>query len=780
AQSQDRAERERDMQQDKEQRRRDMFRRVNKLDHPIEMDSSYESNVPTAGVADVVVVGSDNDEVNGYYAVTNIKYNGRHVYKSSSQSYLFYVKYKDSEMARWQIGQKQSGIQNDQPIAIVNSEAETPDQIPTWHAWIVFDEDKNEWFRQPRVNTYKADCNVQVSGANHAQLNGQYAITPQTHANRPVFERVRSDGGSAVVMYFDESNGHTRWYITRPDTNIGHVSEPWAFIQSTALTPDGASEFEAWYEWNDASEHLENSRLKLQGTCSSYNTIGEDVDKDVKKKDQHVQTKKTNTHFQYIDNRRIDAAKELAGKRCPKDLEIATDPGENAAIVHWTVQENVEENEDEYDVVFAEGSLAPGSRFPIGKTAVTYSLKRGSDEIAKCDFVVTVKGNFYYHSSFFFLTNLLNKGFARWVDPYVKDNSDLDITLEQTRGPQKGSELPIGKYEIEYKATDYFGNSALCVFNLIVAGMHEHLIFNKKKRNFILLIKKKKKKKDRQAPRIHHCPANTRVEVFEDTKWSAWPEWNIPTAEDIVDGVVTIRQVAGNPPGSQITIRYDLMKKITKIAPGKNNHVEKIVYEALDSSGNAARCTFRIELVRNEDNSRKHSEMHEKLQEQPDLTDNEAQKLEEEELKHHSSEKWHDAADVLKQTQDRKRDRKRHLREERMQQQGGKRSSVHESQSNNNDEAREKKGEEEEKRALARFCGLSLHLGIGHGQSLFHWESFLSLVLISFYFFYFVSFCIYENLFCLIRKKKICIYIYNMYNTYNKVADLASSSCWKN
>ncbi|ETO25180.1 hypothetical protein RFI_11957 [Reticulomyxa filosa] len=251
-----------------------MFHRVTKLD-PIEMQGTYESNVPIAGIADVVVVGSDNEEINGYYSVVNIKYNQRYVYKSASQSYLYYVKYKGGETARWQIGLPGSGIQNDQPVAFVNSDVEAPEQIPTWVAWAVYDEQTKEWFRQPKIKTYKADCSAELFGAKNEQVNGRYTITPQTYNGRPVFERVKSEkhgGQLPIIVYWDETNGISGWFVSRPGRAAGeHPIESLAIIQSASLTPDGTSELETWHEWEDsAKDFLENTQFKFQGTCASY------------------------------------------------------------------------------------------------------------------------------------------------------------------------------------------------------------------------------------------------------------------------------------------------------------------------------------------------------------------------------------------------------------------------------------------------------------------------------------------------------------------------------
>jgi len=351
-----------------------MFRRVNKIDHKVEEGGKYESGVDVPQASSVVVVGSDDGEVNNMYMVQPVKYNDHHVYKTATGSYLYFVNYEEGQASRWQVGAPNKGIQNHEPIAFVNADAETPDGVPTWQAWLVYDEEAAEWLRQSRVNTYNADCKATVSGAWNPDLNGQYSITPETYSYRPVFERLFQRGRECfrVVMFMDEAQGQfSRWAISEPDGEIGDVDGAWAFIQSSALTADGVTEFETWTERDgNTGELVANENLKVEGDCAK-----------VKEHDWRRRRKARRE-----DRNRDKAMKAVAEKHCPGDIVTETDEGENFATVHWNPydQQQVTEGQD-FEVEYDDAGLAPGQQFPLGRTAVTYVLKQeGGHEAKTC------------------------------------------------------------------------------------------------------------------------------------------------------------------------------------------------------------------------------------------------------------------------------------------------------------------------------------------------------------------------------------------------------------
>ena len=257
-----------------EARKKEMFRKVNNIDRIVSSRANMESGINVNNEPSIVLVGSDDEMLNNIYTIQPLKYNDHLVYKSAVGSYLYYVFYEDIETGRWQIGRPTSGMEHDQPIAFVNSNVEKPQDIPTWQAWLVFDFANKEWLRQVNINTYNADCIVTVSGAWNDNLNGKYDITPQTYNNRPVFEKLYQDGADGatyrLVIFMDEKqSSYPRWYISQPDGEIGDTNNVQGLIQSSALTIDGASDYEIWQEFSQTDRIWnENGQLKVSGTCS--------------------------------------------------------------------------------------------------------------------------------------------------------------------------------------------------------------------------------------------------------------------------------------------------------------------------------------------------------------------------------------------------------------------------------------------------------------------------------------------------------------------------------
>ena len=57
---------------------------------------------------------------------------------------------------------------------------------------------------------------------------------------------------------------------------------------------------------------------------------------------------------------------------------------------------------------------------------------------------------------------------VRWIEPTAADNSGLTVT--RTRSHIPGSTFPVGETTVIYQFTDFFGNSAICTFKVIVLG----------------------------------------------------------------------------------------------------------------------------------------------------------------------------------------------------------------------------------------------------------------------------------------------------------------------
>merc|ERR1712079_797741 len=163
----------------------------------------------------------------------------------------------------------------------------------------------------------------------------------------------------------------------------------------------------------------------------------------------------------------------------------------------------------------------------------------------------------------------------------------MEVNLEQVGGPQQGQTLKVGQYMISYKATDMFKNSAVCNFGLYIV--------------------------DRQAPKIVGCPESVDIAVYKDQNYQAFPEWDVPTAWDNVDGNnVKVRLIEGVPPGTKLNAR------------GKDEVTTPITYEARDSSDNTARCSFQLRLYRDDSEQEvKHQEYHKKIERTVDVEETE-------------------------------------------------------------------------------------------------------------------------------------------------------------
>ena len=410
--------------EEREDRRKQMFRRVNKLDLEVESSGKFESGINVRDEPDVIVSGSDDPELNTVYFVQPVKYNGKSVYKSATGSYLYFVRYAEGDAARWQIGQPNGGVKNDQPIAFVNADVEKAYEIATWQAWLVLDKREREWLRQSKVNTYRGDCIVNVEGAFESELNGEYGILPITHETRPVFERT-SDSGERINLFFQDGEAqYSKWMLSKPNSKYLDPSDIAAFISSSALTVDGVSDFESWQELRPRiGGFSENPDFKVTGTCS-------------KVKEHDWKRRRRQRAEERKRRKAMDAAKD---QHCPQDMTVSCDANRNSAIVHWQAynREAVTAGEDEFDVVYSDDSVAPGSQFKLGRTAVTYELRdKDGRHVAKCDFVITVKdeqppvidcpGDLY-------LVTKYNQDVADavWSEPDTFDNSMHEVTLEQ-------------------------------------------------------------------------------------------------------------------------------------------------------------------------------------------------------------------------------------------------------------------------------------------------------------------------------------------------------------
>lgn len=65
-----------------------------------------------------------------------------------------------------------------------------------------------------------------------------------------------------------------------------------------------------------------------------------------------------------------------------------------------------------------------------------------------------------------------------WDEPVFYDNSGLPIKIEKSHIPGKET-FPMGQTQVIYNATDQFGNTKSCIFNITVEGKDKKIIKKK-------------------------------------------------------------------------------------------------------------------------------------------------------------------------------------------------------------------------------------------------------------------------------------------------------------
>merc|ERR1712228_470601 len=228
----------------------------------------------------------------------------------------------------------------------------------------------------------------------------------------------------------------------------------------------------------------------------------------------------------------------------------------------------------------------------------------------------------------------------KWLQPEVFDNSNNDIQLQQIGGPKQGQTLKVGQYMISYEAKDLFENSAVCNFGLYIV--------------------------DRQSPKIQNCPSSIDIFVYEDQQYSAFPEWDVPMAWDNVDGQnVNVELIEGVVPGTKLSLQHNEQQRVISI-----------IYEAVDSSDNSARCSFEVKLISDAQKGQ-HSEYHSKISDTRTVEESEDEYMRHlEQTEQNQDDEWSETARRLREERDLQNAERRKKAEARSRRKGH-RSNVH-------------------------------------------------------------------------------------------------------
>lgn len=242
---------------------------------------------------------------------------------------------------------------------------------------------------------------------------------------------------------------------------------------------------------------------------------------------------------------------------CPADITQDTDNGLCTAAITWTPP--VGTDNCPAPTTTQTAGPAPASAFPKGTTIVTYLVTDASGNPATCSFNVTVEDN--EDPTFtgcpgpvITVPNTLGNCGATvtWTPPVANDNCP-GVSVSSSHNP--GDFFPVGTTTVTYTATDAEGNTATCIFDIVV--------------------------EDTEDPQITGCPALAIVVPNDLGDCGAIVTWTDPTVSD-------------NCTGESLGSTHN---------PGTffNVGTTTVTYTATDAVGNTSDCSFDVTVNDTED-----------------------------------------------------------------------------------------------------------------------------------------------------------------------------------
>ena len=230
----------------------------------------------------------------------------------------------------------------------------------------------------------------------------------------------------------------------------------------------------------------------------------------------------------------------------PGNITVYTPANSNQATATWTAPVAT----DNIGVASFTSNYAPGSRFPVGTTTVTYTARDAVGNTTTASFTVTVIDNVPP-----VIANLpanisltpsgaSSTAVATWTSPTATDNVSV-ASLTSNYAP--GTSFPLGVTTVTYRAVDTSGNQSAGRFTVTVA--------------------------DSSPPVITSCPASQTIEATSVA--GAVANWTPPAASDN-SGTATL--TGSSTSGATFPLG-----------------TTTVTYTATDPSNNAAiPCTFTI------------------------------------------------------------------------------------------------------------------------------------------------------------------------------------------
>ncbi|XP_071942787.1 hyalin-like [Antedon mediterranea] len=257
---------------------------------------------------------------------------------------------------------------------------------------------------------------------------------------------------------------------------------------------------------------------------------------------------------------------------CTIGMIFNTTTGEAFAINVTWMEPTAIDNSGETPVPVADYS-SDDNMFPIGDTTVQYNVSDSAGNFNdSCNFVIIVEDN--ESPMIYCPTNVTSNNYIRvgyelvnvstdigspnatvtWDPPETSDNSGRLVTV-MSSSFESGDMIPYGTHTITFTATDPYGNIDTCDFGLNVEDNEDPVLV---------------------------CPPNIATITADGSDQAVNVTWTDPIVND--------------NSGEDIT-------PTSKYNPGNNEFyigIIDVMYDAVDSSGNAATCTFTITVTDNE------------------------------------------------------------------------------------------------------------------------------------------------------------------------------------
>eukprot|EP00057_Strongylocentrotus_purpuratus_P013735 XP_011668209.1 PREDICTED: hyalin-like [Strongylocentrotus purpuratus] len=239
---------------------------------------------------------------------------------------------------------------------------------------------------------------------------------------------------------------------------------------------------------------------------------------------------------------------------CPSSQSVPMKLGQNFATVSWT-EPTVSDNSDNVTLSFdGPGEEISRRNFTRGITSLLYTAVDAAGNRATCMFEIVVSDTeepvIDRCPSTQSVSTEPDQDFAMvsWVEPGVTDNSN-DVTQTFNGEGTNPGNFPLGITSLSYTAVDAQGNTATCMFAIVVS--------------------------DNEAPIISDCPSSqtSTTELGSETATAIWVE---PSASDNSNNVTLTPSRSGDA-----------------FPVGQNT----VTYAAQDPSGNTATCTFVISVM---------------------------------------------------------------------------------------------------------------------------------------------------------------------------------------